>query len=344
MGIAARVELDSISPAGVRLTSFEVTMHRMILAEWNTPRVFSRNAASSRAIPIERFIEQVRRDPAMPVRIGKNGKGMSAHGPFEGTEKEDIERVWKLIGNQMTYFADYLENRGVHKQWTNRLLEPWMWTSVVMSTCDVQNFFGLRDTPHAQPEMQMLAEAMKKAYTPSVPRRLDVGEWHIPFLQDTVIHQRIPGSPAITEDERLWTLRDRLKLCVGRNARISYLRFGEDEPREKTFERHDTMAVSKHWSPFEHAAIALPEVVPSGNFWGFCQYRSFFPGESGRPTFNFCKGCGRLLDGQEHLHEQRGCLPNLQRIETYAQDSWVPWDDIAKGRTEERTLQAGTGS
>ena len=72
MGLCARVLLDSISPAGVRLTTMEATFHRFILPEFNTHRAFSRNAASSRAIPIKKVIAAVRDDPAMPVFWGKN--------------------------------------------------------------------------------------------------------------------------------------------------------------------------------------------------------------------------------------------------------------------------------
>jgi hypothetical protein len=64
---SARVILDSISPDGVRLTTLECVMHRFVLAEFNTHRMFSRNSASSRAIPVDRQLESVATDTAMPV-------------------------------------------------------------------------------------------------------------------------------------------------------------------------------------------------------------------------------------------------------------------------------------
>ena len=48
----ANVVADSVSEDGYRLTTMVVNMPRIILAEFNTPRVFSRNSASTRAIPI----------------------------------------------------------------------------------------------------------------------------------------------------------------------------------------------------------------------------------------------------------------------------------------------------
>lgn len=50
---------DSIA-SGVRLTTLQVTMPRIVLAEFNTHRMLSRNSASSRAIPVEKRIAQVR--------------------------------------------------------------------------------------------------------------------------------------------------------------------------------------------------------------------------------------------------------------------------------------------
>ena len=61
-----KVLADSVSPEGARLTTMEVTFPRIILAEMNTHRVFSRNSASSRAIPIKKRIEMVKKHPYVP--------------------------------------------------------------------------------------------------------------------------------------------------------------------------------------------------------------------------------------------------------------------------------------
>ena len=45
------------------LWTFELTYPRYIHSEFMTHRVFSRNASSSRAIPVKRMIEQVRNNP-----------------------------------------------------------------------------------------------------------------------------------------------------------------------------------------------------------------------------------------------------------------------------------------
>jgi hypothetical protein len=56
---STKILADSISPDGVRLTTLEVVMPRIVLAEFNTHRMLSRNSASSRAIPIEKMIRMV---------------------------------------------------------------------------------------------------------------------------------------------------------------------------------------------------------------------------------------------------------------------------------------------
>ena len=84
----AKIIADSISETGERLTTVQVKFHRYILSEVNTHRVFSRNYSSSRAIPISKLIEQVRKDPAMPVYWGKNKAGMQAEQKLSGDDLE----------------------------------------------------------------------------------------------------------------------------------------------------------------------------------------------------------------------------------------------------------------
>ena len=61
MEIKARIVADSMAPNGCRITTFELEFPRIILCEWNTHRQISRNTASSRAIPVAKMIELIRR-------------------------------------------------------------------------------------------------------------------------------------------------------------------------------------------------------------------------------------------------------------------------------------------
>jgi hypothetical protein len=75
-----KVLADSIyglsSGQTARITTMQVTFPRFILAEINTHRAFSRNSASSRAIPTEKIIEQVVTNPFIPETFNRRVKGM----------------------------------------------------------------------------------------------------------------------------------------------------------------------------------------------------------------------------------------------------------------------------
>ena len=95
MAFSARVLLDSRSPSGARLTTLEVRYPRFIHSEMMTHRVFSRNAASSRAIPIKKMIAAVREEPALPVYWGRNQTGMSAREAIAPDVEERARAEWQ---------------------------------------------------------------------------------------------------------------------------------------------------------------------------------------------------------------------------------------------------------
>jgi thymidylate synthase ThyX len=97
--IEAKIIADSLNPVGVRLVTFKLTYPRFILAELNTHRVFSRNSASSRAVPIEKMIERVRANPVVPIHWGKNQPGMQA--------SEQIGNPEQTISNLFMYTIFY---------------------------------------------------------------------------------------------------------------------------------------------------------------------------------------------------------------------------------------------
>jgi thymidylate synthase ThyX len=260
---SARIILDSLNPTGQRLTTFELYYPRMVHAELMTHRIFSRNAASSRAIPIERFIKQVMEDPAMPVWWGKNQAGMQAREELVGDAKGAAIAKWLEARDLMVLKAKELSALGVHKQIANRLLEPWQFIGVLVSATSVGNWFNLRRHPDAQPEIQHLANLMWHAYFTSVPTQLYYGDWHLPYVRE----------------EEKGSLDVATKLSVARCARISYLNHDGVRDVEKDLLLHDRLRESGHWSPFEHCAMAVGPEEQSGNFRGFRQYRKMFRDE-----------------------------------------------------------------
>ena len=256
MGFEATIVADSVSPEGKRLTTMVVSFPRIILAEFNTHRVLSRNSASSRAIPVAKILDRVKQDPFIPVSWGKNQKGMSADEEIP-ENLQDYARVhWLDARDSMIRKAQCLMDLGVHKQIANRLLEPWMFTTVLVSSTTYHNFFRLRNHPKAQPEMQRIAGIMQSVYEGSVPKSLKEGEWHLPFLRE--------------EDLNL-PLEEIRNVVTARCARLSYLTHDGRRDHAEDLRLHALLASDGHWSPFEHVATPCPG--RHGNFEGWKQYR-----------------------------------------------------------------------
>src|SRR3546814_11692600 len=93
--IRAQVVADSIGRHNCRITTFALTYPRFIHSELMTHRVFSRNAASSRAIPIHRVIGEVIQNPARPVHWGRQQKGMQAHEALSKEHRSEGRRGGK---------------------------------------------------------------------------------------------------------------------------------------------------------------------------------------------------------------------------------------------------------
>ncbi len=274
--IRARIISDSINPDGERLTTVEAVFNRYILAELNTHRVLSRNSASSRAIPVKRVLRQVWSDPALPIHWGTNQAGMQARSELLGWRRRLARRLFLLARLPAIVIAWSLTRVGLHKQVVNRLLEPWVWHTVVISATEWENFFKLRLHPDAQPEFQELARSIKAAMDASTPQRLEWGMWHQPYLQP----EDWVAAAQLARDERSDMFPDTAFMSVARCAAVSYVRQGERRDPRKDIELSIRLRDSGHWSPFEHVAQAEPGAW--GNFSGWKQLRKFYPDESGR--------------------------------------------------------------
>lgn len=313
----AEIIADSLSPTGDRLTTFVVTFPRIILAEFNTHRMFSRNSASSRAIPFEKMVKAIMENPFIPIEWQVDHKGMQ--GTKYITEQKDINLLkaqWLLARDNAVKIASELnggileyignvENNGtqikpetqVTKQLCNRLLEPFMWHTVIVTASEWENFFALRAHEAAEIHMQKIAYMMLNAYNISVPKKLKAGQWHVPFLPSTEELSAL-SFPSIEDN----TISDAaIKIATARCARVSYTVVGEEEKKpnyQKDIELHDNLLAGGHMSPFEHCARVMtteereylylstgPEPEDfhsgvSGNFVGFIPYRKMLGGEN----------------------------------------------------------------
>jgi thymidylate synthase ThyX len=301
MGFEAKVLADSVAPPGHRLTTLEATFPRFVLAEFNTHRVFSRNSASSRAIPVAKQLRRVLDDPYVPIEFGSNKPGMQAGPPLTGKARDAAEAEWLAArddavrhvlglitnpenvggfddlhacleaaqGSQKEPPAEWLN---VHKQVANRLLEPFMWHTVIVSSTTWENFWNLRCHPDAQPEIRLIATKMRDAVERSVPTRLEPDEWHLPLVGQA-------------EREEASSPEELAKISVGRCARVSYLTHVGTRDLSADIALYDRLLESGHMSPMEHVArpmtpAELEQSEWSGNFQGWIAHRKLIAGES----------------------------------------------------------------
>jgi thymidylate synthase ThyX len=303
MAFDVKILADSRSPADYRLTTLEATFPRFILAEFNTHRVFSRNSASSRAIPIVKQIRRVLEQPYVPIEFGSNQPGMQAGPALVGEARSAAEHEWlnarddavrHVLGlvarpgevSEQTDLLAHLEQvestikagerpegwLNVHKQVANRLLEPFMWHTVIVTSTEWENFWNLRCHEDAQPEIKLIATMMRAAIEGSKPTDLNWDEWHLPLVRDED-RSEVPSE------------EDLIKISAGRCARVSYLTHSGKRDLDADIGLHDRLIESGHMSPMEHPArpLTCSELESSewsGNFRGWQPYRKLIPSES----------------------------------------------------------------
>jgi thymidylate synthase ThyX len=247
MPISAEIIEDSISFEGKRITTFQLLYPRFIHAELMTHRVFSRNASSSRAIPVKKMLEMVRTEPAMPIHWGKNQPGMQANEQLSPEDRYKAEVLWREAAQKASSVAERMVELGLHKQVANRILEPFQHISVVLTATELDNWFELRAHKDAQPEIHELALQMRAALLGSNPKLLDLDEWHLPYVtQDERNDGYFKDKPELLR-----------KISAARCCRVSYLKHdGTAASVQDDLDLCNKLAgsVPIHASPFEHQA------------------------------------------------------------------------------------------
>lgn len=281
--VIARVVADSVSPQGQRITTFELEYPRIIHSELMTHRLFSRNAMSSRAIPIKKMIEQVQQNPAMPVRFGANKPGMQDAGEHDapvwiGWEPQEFDgqgeiygtpqEAWQEAAKSAAGWASCFDKAGYHKQIANRLLEPFQRMKTVLTATDFENFWWLRVDKDADPTIFALAEAMKKAFDESEPEPLKPGQWHTPYVDH--VYTYAPGSGdyddpvfegycVLDENDKpvKLTVEEAKAISASCCAQVSYRVL--NNTKDKALDIYGKLLSGNkvHASPFEHVATPM---------------------------------------------------------------------------------------
>jgi len=247
MAYNAKVLCDSLSPDGVRLITMEVTFARCVLAEINTHRAFSRNSASSRAIPIAKMLQRVQDDPFIPIYWGRNQSGMQANEELTPEAQALALEQWLLARDNAVKTVERLQSPDInlHKQIANRLLEPFLYHTAIISATEWGNFWGLRCHPAAQPEIRKAADLMRAEYDASEPFPVNYGDWHLPLVRH---------AEAFDLQVNGMSLDDVVKVSAGRCARVSYLTHAGIRDPKADIELCDRLVSSGHMSPLEHVA------------------------------------------------------------------------------------------
>lgn len=303
--ITAKIITHSIDPRNdSTIVTFELEYPRFIHAELMTHRLFSRNAASSRAIPIDKMIQMVLDDPAMPHVWGLNQSGMQAE--TEHTNTATCVWAWEQAAKAAVKSAKLLQDLGLHKQIVNRVLEPFQTMKTVVTATEYDNWFFLRNHEHAQPEIHILAEVMLDELRTSDPQPLEPGQWHLPYVDIVFSHgeQASEDTYHYEADGVEVSLQDALKVSASCCAQVSYRVL--DQGLEKALRIYESLLGSKpmHASPVEHQASPMWELSPehgdqlcdlfdngithlgsdleywSGNFKGWTQYRQMIKGHT----------------------------------------------------------------
>jgi hypothetical protein len=301
-GISATIIKDSIAPDGIRLITFELEYPRFIHSEVMTHCMLEKNAASSRAVPVESALAMIEATPAMPVEWGANNPGMVSKTLLDPTRQEAAEGLWLSAMKSVVSYARVMADKSginAHKQIVNRMCEPWVTMKTIMSGTEWSNFFWLRYHPDADPTFQALARAMYDAMQASIPTLLQPGQWHLPYVDFDGTNYSTAGQVVDLETAK--------KISASCCAQISYRRL--DDSVEKALKIYDMLNIGSnekpaHASPLTHQGTPMqamnsevnngsvgtwePGVTHmrrngslwSGKFQSWIQYRQLVPNEA----------------------------------------------------------------
>lgn len=311
---SVKILKDSVGPSGKRITTWELTYPRFVHAELMTHRLFSRNSASSRAIPNKKLRQKVKEAPLTPVFWGKNQAGMGAEEELTGWRLKVARTIWSFAKQVDLFLSWLLAWVGLHKQIANRRVEADMFITIILTATEYDNWFKLRDHKAAQPEIAKLARMMKVLYDSNQPDVLREGEWHIPLISKEEIDEIFQAW-----DNDCWedmNFIDVLKMiATGRCARVSYLTHDGKRDWDEDVRLCHKLRTSGHWSPFEHVAQALAKPRRVGNFLGWKQYRKEFAEE--HPTS--LEDVGVFLTAEEAY-----ALGKYLRLHDHGEDTYNP--------------------
>lgn len=294
---SAEIIADSISPDGIRLTTYETEWPHAVHKDFMT-HTFPKNFESFRAQPPEKLITKLEDGGFfIPEVFGHRTPGMGQRNdPLEGEEAIDQDwarELWIKYAMDSIWTAKQMLKRGISKQQINFVIQDLCSIRGVVTATEWDNFFGLRaDADNVRPEVGKVARMMDALHASEQPRLLDYGQWHLPF---TTLYEL---QWAYEDDDRQeWD--HYLKVSTGRTARISYTTHRGVRNQSEDVRLHDDLLSNGHMSPTGHQATPIPLSGVqkyvwrsvggkkfkfngpdwSGALYGWAQYRKSIPHE-----------------------------------------------------------------
>jgi hypothetical protein len=190
--------------------------------------------------------------PMFPLSWPMEQSGMQGGEELTLTQRNFARMMWaKTAAMNMAAAKGLHEQLGIHKSVVNRLLEPFMSHTIIVTATAWMNFFDQRVSPLAQPEIRELATRMQEVYASSTPQTLRDGEWHLPYVEEEDWEAM---SSKFELGESMYPMA--VMISAARCARVSYLTQEGKRDIDKDIELYDRLVTAspRHWSPLEHVA------------------------------------------------------------------------------------------
>lgn len=281
--IRATIVCDSVNKNFGRITTLNIKYGRFIHPEFLRHRQISRSVKSSRAIPAKKLRSEVMKNTYMPVKFGKNQKGMQSKESLKGVKYVAAQSLWRLSALISCAAHFTLEKCSLHKEVVNRVIEPYMYVEETITATDWDNLFTLRIHDDAQEDIRSIVEKIKYAMDHSEPKLLEFGEYHVPYLNrmrdNSGVLQHYRDDEDMKNNKHL-NIGDAIMTSIARCARSSYVKH---DSTNSTLEEDRILcerlirSLPPHSSPMEHIALADLINNKSRNFTGnWMQYRQIY--------------------------------------------------------------------
>lgn len=260
------IQASQCSVTGQLIHTMVLEYPRAIHAQLLTHRVFGKNSSSSRAVPIQAAIDNVKENPAKFMWTGKQAGMQGTNLSGDAGTIHSAELVHIMARENAITAVRMLDALGIHKQNACRYLEPFQNIRIVLTSTEWENWDWLRVDAAAQPEIQQLAIKMKEARDNADVMLLAPGQWHVPFVLRAKSETGAVSYWDETSSEEL-TPTEAINISMSACAQTSYRK--TDYSLEKAEDMYDKLFGGEkiHASPAEHQATPIGDFNKNDGRW-----------------------------------------------------------------------------